>query len=246
VMFTALAPLDSEFHHSAPNFVIEVMFEIVFVLDLILRYCISPSTWAFMTSYYSYIDLLVVAPLPFRAATGINPSQGLEFASLSDVILLCVVPTARLLKLLRYFEQLRLLVNAFWISFEALPTMLFVMTLINLSFAAVIYGAEPRSNVQSWQHAIWFCLVTMTTVGYGDVYPSTSVGHAATSGLIVVSMLFMAIPIGIIGSTFQHVWESRDRILLIARTHQAMCKWGYEVTDHSVECCMATFRFDCR
>ncbi|CAE7527238.1 unnamed protein product, partial [Symbiodinium necroappetens] len=81
------------------------------------------------------------------------------------------------------------------------------------------------------QHALWLCVVTMTTVGYGDYVPKTAGGYVVVSVLVIVSVLFVAMPVGIIGHEFTSCWQTRDRVLCITRARQAMVKWGYSAND---------------
>jgi hypothetical protein len=175
--------------------------------------------------------MMAAAPLILRASSGLAGHEDMRNDEALALFLTCVIPVVRLLKLLRHFETFRLLLNAFLLAFEALPMILYIAMVMNLIFAAMIYAVEPRSNVESPYHAMYFCAVTMTTVGYGDITPTTVPGYMITWALIVCSVLFTAVPIGIIGSTFQGVWEIRDRVLLIARTRAALRKWGYTVHD---------------
>jgi len=74
-------------------------------------------------------------------------------------------------------------------------------------------------------------IVTMTTVGYGDISPVTDEGHVVISVLIVCSVLYMAIPIGVLGNAFSFAWSDRDLIMLIEKTRQQIAQWGYQPTD---------------
>merc|ERR1711971_1445175 len=84
-------------------------------------------------------------------------------------------------------------------------------------------GSLPR--------AMWFIIVTMTTVGYGDLFPETNSGRSVASVLIIGSLLYMAIPLGIVGNAFSSVWEDRDRLLLLHRTRKCLLQWGYAPQD---------------
>eukprot|EP00439_Symbiodinium_sp_Y106_P046928 s3765_g6.t1 len=88
-----------------------------------------------------------------------------------------------------------------------------------------------RTAIPSLQHALWLCVVTMTTVGYGDYVPKTAGGYVVVSVLVIVSVLFVAMPVGIIGHEFTSCWQTRDRVLCITRARQAMVKWGYSAND---------------
>mmetsp|Transcript_1030 Transcript_1030/g.2868 ORF Transcript_1030/g.2868 Transcript_1030/m.2868 type:complete len:621 (+) Transcript_1030:41-1903(+) len=146
-------------------------------------------------------------------------------------VLVGAVPVCRLLKILRHFEKFQLLLSAFAMAFEALPILLFTLLLIVMICSFMIYLAEPRSTIESLPFSMWFTIVTMTTVGYGDIVPETPVGYGVTVGLIIGSVLYMSIPIGIVGNAFSRVWEDRDRLLLVQRTRDCLLKGGYKPQD---------------
>jgi len=141
------------------------------------------------------------------------------------------VPLVRLLKLVRRFEKFHLLLRAFELVAEALPVLLFILSAMALAFAMLIYLVEERDNIPSVATAAWFTIVTMTTVGYGDITPQTSGGSVITGALVVVTVLYMAIPLGIVGDAFTQTWNERDRILLMQRTRERLTQWGYTAHD---------------
>ena len=77
--------------------------------------------------------------------------------------------------------------------------MLAVMVLFS---ATIIYLVESQDNVPTLQHSLWLAIVTVTTVGYGDFYPESSWGYLVVSLLTFISVLFLAMPVGIIGHEF--------------------------------------------
>merc|ERR1719491_432360 len=73
----------------------------------------------------------------------------------------------------------------------------------------------------------WMTIVTMSTVGYGDVVPQTRPGRIVTSVMVIVSLLYMAVPLGLIGHAFTEVWADRHRILLVQRARDCLAQFGY-------------------
>lgn len=169
--------------------------------------------------------------LPLRASIGFVMDMPYDHVGHVQVILLFALPILRLLKLLRYFETFRLLVDAFKNSLEALPVLMYTLALIVMLASSLLYLIETRTAIPSLQHALWLCVVTMTTVGYGDYVPKTAGGYVVVSVLVIVSVLFVAMPVGIIGHEFTSCWQTRDRVLCITRARQAMVKWGYSAND---------------
>lgn len=179
---------------------------------------------------YSWFDIVAALPLILRASIGFVLSSENE-DSVHRTILWSVVPILRLLKILRHFETFRLLVNAVKLTLEALPMLLYSVVLVTMCFATLIYIVEPRDNIESPSRAVWFCIVTVTTVGYGDITPKTGPGYVIVMIMIFVGVILTSVPIGIIGNAFNQVWEARHYTLLVSRTQNAMRKWGYTARD---------------
>ncbi|CAE7654036.1 Kcnq2 [Symbiodinium pilosum] len=97
--------------------------------------------------------------------------------------------------------------------------------------ATIIYLVESQDNVPTLQHSLWLAIVTVTTVGYGDFYPESSWGYLVVSLLTFISVLFLAMPVGIIGHEFTQSWLSRRKVLLQGRVRRCLSKWGYTAAD---------------
>ena len=76
--------------------------------------------------------------------------------------------------------------------------------------------AAPHA-FRSIPHAIWFMMVTMTTVGYGDVVPFTDTGRAISIIAMVFGVLFLSMPLAIVGNNFCQIWDDRKRVIFIDR-----------------------------
>merc|ERR1719272_1835546 len=101
------------------------------------------------------------------------------------------------------------------------------MAVLALFFAELLYLVEPNESINSLSTTVWFTIVTMTTVGYGDYTPTTVAGHTVASVLIIISALYMAMPLGIVGNAFSEVWSDRDRLLVMKRFRNAFLQGGF-------------------
>jgi len=219
--------------HAVMGAALETTFDVIFTLELLVRLLVCPNRTKFLQSKYTCIDMLASSALILRAAVGfVLPPAGDETAV--SIILLCILPIVRAFKLLRLFATFRILLDAFKATLEALPVLLYTMFIITLVAASLIYIAEPRDNISSLPMAIWLSIVTMTTVGYGDVTPTNGPGYVVVSCLVVLGALFMAMPLGIIGNAFNESWSSRDTVLLMSRVRNTLQKWGYTPQDIQV------------
>eukprot|EP00928_Gymnodinium_smaydae_P015411 TRINITY_DN15696_c0_g3_i1.p1 TRINITY_DN15696_c0_g3~~TRINITY_DN15696_c0_g3_i1.p1 ORF type:complete len:582 (-),score=50.89 TRINITY_DN15696_c0_g3_i1:86-1777(-) len=207
--------------------VVQAVFESFFAVELMLRFWVSRARCSFVLNLFNWIDILSVLPLVIRIAKWVD-YLGSSIPSIESAVVISL-PLLRLLKLLRRFEKLQLLIKAFLLAVEALPVLLYCLALIALLFSELLYFVELNRNDWSLSTSLWFTMVTMTTVGYGDTTPSASMSSSVAVTLMIVSALYMAIPIGIVGNAFSQVWNDRDRLLVMHRFREAFNEGGFTV-----------------
>jgi len=211
---------------------LETMFDSIFLLEIAIRFVVCPNRRRFLQSAYNVIDIVAAVPLFLRSSIGFMPiEEDKDGCAYICFILLYIVPIIRILKTLRTFRKFHLLLSAFVLVLEALPVLLFTLVVILMIYSTLIYWVEPRSNVASLPTAMYFTIITMTTVGYGDISPSSNGGHVVVALCTITGVLYMAMPIGIIGSAFTETWQRRDRILLTQRIRENLLQWGHSVED---------------
>jgi len=200
--------------------------DVIFCLEFLTRIIAAPSKLVHIMDPFNWTDFLSALALPLRITLVLQP----ELRPI-EVMLLFFLPAVCSLKLLRYFESFRLLIDACRNSVPALPVLVYTMSVITLLSSSAIYLVESRDNIPSMPHALWLALVTVTTVGYGDFAPKSAAGYVVVSILSCVSVLFLGLPVGIIGHEFKACWESRSRVLLMTRVRKCLAKWGYTAQD---------------
>ncbi|CAE8741872.1 unnamed protein product [Polarella glacialis] len=217
--------------------IVGAVLDFVFSLEVAIRFWACPNRMFFFLNGFNIIDLIAsVCPLLAQTATG--GMMSLDEAALHEnywlMILICSIPILTLLKLLRRFESFHLFLQAFKLAVEAMPVLIYNLVVLVLFFSSIIYIAEPKSGIDgidSFPRALWFGIVTVGTVGYGDVILQSSAGTVAAAMLIVVAALYMAIPLGVVGKAFGSVWDDRDRLLLMHRTRLRLMSGGYRAQD---------------
>eukprot|EP00933_Yihiella_yeosuensis_P045406 TRINITY_DN40771_c0_g1_i1.p1 TRINITY_DN40771_c0_g1~~TRINITY_DN40771_c0_g1_i1.p1 ORF type:complete len:772 (+),score=123.47 TRINITY_DN40771_c0_g1_i1:105-2420(+) len=204
--------------------------DVFFLSEILTRFAVNPNFNAFIRDLYNINDFMAaIFPLSVRLTSLI---WGLDLESDTwHFILYCVMPILRLLKVLRRFQQFHLFLNVVSNIREAIEVLMILLAIMVLIFAVVLYALEPRDLFDSVPTAIWFTLATMSTVGYGDITPATTGGHLVACILVLCSVLYMAMPIGIIGNAFTQIWQDRDRILLMIKTRDRLLKSGYMAQD---------------
>ncbi len=170
----------------------EIATILVFTIEYVLRLTMSDRRLAYATSFFGLIDLFAI--LPFYL------SLGIDLRSLRAFRLLRLI---RIFKLARYSKAIQRFHRALLIAKEEIALFLFA-AFIMLYFAAVgIYHCEHEAQPEAFAsvfHSLWWSLVTLTTVGYGDVYPITTGGKVFTFGVLVIGLGVVSVPAGLVAS----------------------------------------------
>lgn len=221
-----IAMLDLSFPEASAYRRAAFVLEILLALELVVRFTVCPNRHTFWLDAYNMVDLIVflggTLPLLSFAAVDVEPHVSYAVRVFSPLLLM--------LRYLRRFDNFHLLVSAFKESVEALPVLLYTLLLIALFHSGLIYLLEPRDALPMLGDAMWLTMTTMSTVGYSDG-PASMQGRAATLLLSTLSGLYLAIPIGIVGTTFSKIWEDRDRLLLTQQLRRRIARAGHTPMD---------------
>ena len=179
--------------------IVEVVTVAIFTFEYILRVSLANPKREFVLSFFGIVDLLSI--LPFYISTGV------DLRSLRAFRLLRLF---RALKLVRYSKAIQRFHRALIIAREEL-VLYFVVTVMLIYFAAVgIYVCENEAQPEKFQsvfHSLWWAVATLTTVGYGDVYPITVGGRIFTFLMLLVGLGIVSVPAGIVASALQTARE---------------------------------------
>jgi len=180
----------------------EIITVSIFTFEYFARIFCAEDKFKFIFSFFGIVDLLAI--LPFYLATG------LDLRSLRSFRLLRLI---RILKLARYSAAVQRFHRAFIIAKEELALFLFA-SLIVLYLAGVgIYYFENPAQPDSFSpifHSLWWAVATLTTVGYGDIYPITAGGKIFTFFILVIGLGVVSIPAGMIASALSKAREMED------------------------------------
>ena len=171
---------------------IEIFSVVAFTIEYLLRIWVADRKFKFIFSFFGIIDFLAI--LPFYLAVGID---------LRSLRALRFLRLFRILKLVRYNRAMNQFSRAIKSAKEQIFLFIFI-TLILIYFASVgIYYFENEAqpeNFSSIFDSLWWAIITLTTVGYGDVYPITVGGKVFTFIILMIGLGIVAIPTGIISS----------------------------------------------
>ena len=196
VMLDSVADLASQYGQWF--LVLEWGFTLMFTAEYILRLsCIGrPSQYA--RSFYGVVDLLSI--LPSYVSLFIPGGKYLLV-----IRILRLLRVFRVLKLVQYVGESNYLQRALWASRRKIVVFLLSVFLLMIIFGSVMYIVEGGDNgFTSIPRSIYWAVVTMTTVGYGDISPQTSLGQAIASLVMILGYGIIAIPTGIVTAELTH------------------------------------------
>ena len=206
-----------------------------FTVELFLRLSVAESLKRFLGDWYTIFDILALVPcwnnVVFGYVLGFKHVACGTLASLLRALRMC-----RLLKLGRKYEGGIVIMRALKLSTPALSVAFFFLFVSVIVFSTFLFFAE-KLDVQkvpafySIPHAIWFMTVTMTTVGYGEVYPLSVAGRCVTSVAMLFGVLFLSMPLAIVGNNFCMVWDDKERVVFVEKIRQQLAIKNLDV-DH--------------
>ena len=183
-------------------YIIEVFCVVVFTVEYILRIYVADSKPKFIFSFFGIIDFLAILPFYLAFGVDLRSLRALRFLRLF-----------RILKLVRYNRAMNHFTTAIKSAKEEILLFLFI-TLILIYFSSVgIYYFENEAQPDHFSSifdSLWWAIVTLTTVGYGDVYPITVGGKVFTFFILLIGLGIVAIPTGIISSALTKSVDKKD------------------------------------
>lgn len=165
---------------------------IAFTVEYVLRLLAVRRPLAYVTSFFGLVDLLAL--LPTYASLLIPGAQALLV-----VRVLRLLRVFRVLKLSRYLSEARVLSGALRASKHKISVFLLTVSAIVVIVGAVMYVVEGAANgFTSIPRSMYWTVVTLTTVGYGDISPRTPLGQALASLVMILGYGIIAVPTGIV------------------------------------------------
>lgn len=177
--------------------IVETVVVAIFTIEYLLRLYVSDKKLSYILSFYGLIDLAAI--LPFYLSTGVD---------LRSLRVFRLLRLFRLLKIIRYNKAISRFFRAYQIAKEEI-VLFGTVTIMLLYLSAVgIYYFENSSQPEAFSSvftSLWWALATLTTVGYGDVYPITIGGRIFTFVVLMIGLGIVAVPAGLLASALSKV-----------------------------------------
>jgi voltage-gated potassium channel len=202
----------------------EWVITIIFTLEYIVRIWASPKPWRYIFSFYGVIDFLAIIPtyldLIFTGAMGFAVIRGLRLLRIF-----------RILKITRYSREGQIIIDALHASRIKIFVFLFAVATIVIILGTVMYLVEGEaSGFTSIPTGIYWAIVTLTTVGFGDITPITPLGKFIAGFVMILGYGIIAVPTSIV--TYEVASSS------IRRQNRKTCKeCGFDQNDQDAKFC---------
>lgn len=170
---------------------IEWFFTILFTIEYLLRLYAAPNRLRYMFSFYGIVDFLSIIPtyLSFFVV-GVQPLLVVRFLRILRIF--------RILRMADYMQQAGFLAMALRSSKQKIIVFFVTVAVLVTIFGSVVYVVEGAENgYTSIPVSIYWAIVTMTTVGYGDISPKTPLGQAIASLVMIMGYSIIAVPTGL-------------------------------------------------
>lgn len=198
----------------------EWTFTVLFTIEYITRIIVIRRPVAYMFSFFGLVDLVSIVPTYLSL---LFPGAQMLLA----VRVLRVLRLFRVLKLTRYTSATRLIMAAIRESRAKIIVFLWAVASTVIIVGAVMYLVEgPGNGFTSIPTSIYWAVVTMTTVGYGDIVPHTAFGRLLASFMMVTGYALIAVPTGIMTVELSNLSKSED----FTRCCPFCAKEGHEST----------------
>ncbi|WP_296313860.1 ion transporter [Winogradskyella sp. UBA3174] len=203
VMLESVNSIDKKYHELL--YIGEWVVTILFSLEYILRIVSVKKPLKYIFSFFGIIDFL--STIPMYLAFFFAGSQAL--VTLRALRLLRVF---RILKLARYLGASNQLKDSIIASRLKIMVFLFAIMISSVIFGTIMYLVEGEANgFDNIPKSVYWCVVTLTTVGFGDIAPQTALGQLITTFIMILGYGIIAVPTGIVSAEYVRSSQKADK-----------------------------------
>lgn len=190
VMLDSVA--DIRFRYGEQLYQLEWFFTLLFTLEYLIRLLVINQPWRYARSFYGIIDLISVLPSYLSLLVA-----GSHY--LIVIRILRVLRVFRVLKMTQYVGEASVLIKALKASSRKIAVFMLTITTLVTIFGSIMYLVESDNpQFSSIPKSVYWSIVTISTVGYGDISPQSVLGQMIASFVMVLGYAIIAVPTGIV------------------------------------------------
>lgn len=194
VMLDSIPRLSQKYEQSF--FLLELTITMIFLAEYLIRIWCSPSPLKYIFSFFGIVDLIAVLPLFLAIFV-----PGTE--AILTIRAIRLLRIYRILKLVKYIYEGKVMLLAFQRSFRKILVFMGLILIIVVMMGSLMYLIEGgRNGFENIPVSIYWAIITLTTVGYGDIVPATNLGKFVSSVIMLLGYSIIAIPLGMISFEF--------------------------------------------
>jgi len=210
-----------------------------FTIEFLVRLTVAPNRIKFWKSLMNIIDVLCVLPMWIKYIMLIYDVQiNMDLLPVFFLIMMLrVLRICRVLRMARHYTGVKILLLALTASLQELIMLMIFVFIVILIFAVVIYYAEFFENdtFETIPRGYWWAIITLTTVGYGDMYPKSPLGYMVGSLCALTGILATGLPVPIIANNFNLYYSHTKLKEAVSNRKQSPTKRGGDADNEEGE-----------
>jgi len=225
VMLESVNTIDARYHNIL--YYGEWIVTILFSIEYIARVVTVGKPWKYIFSFYGIIDFLSTIPMYLSfALAGSHALVALRALRLLRVF--------RILKLARYLGASNQLASAIKASKAKIAVFLFAVIIASVIFGTIMYMVEGEEHgFTNIPKSVYWCIVTLTTVGFGDIAPQTPVGQFIATIIMILGYGIIAVPTGIVSAEYTKAIDDGDDTQISDEEREQL-----ETVQLNTQCCV--------
>ncbi len=185
---------------------VEWFFTLLFTLEYLLRLISVQRPWIYARSFFGIVDFLSIVPTYL-----VFLFPGIKYMLVIRILRLLRI--FRVFKLSAYLGEAQILMGALNKSWRKILVFLYTILTLVIVFGSLMYVVEgSESGFTSIPRSVYWAIVTLTTVGYGDIAPQSPLGQAIAAAIMIMGYGIIAVPTGIYSAELIKTYKTEDKI----------------------------------